>query len=91
MNNVAPTTLLHPVFNNLLQAVIFGRVAFQYDNKENCSCVWPLSCPFQVIVQRYTDPETRNLQQVLFLLRNCINSVKIRLHVTLYFTLAASC
>ena len=26
-NNVAPTTLLHPVFNNLLQLIIFCRVA----------------------------------------------------------------
>ena len=25
-NNVAPTTLLHPVFNNLLQLIIFCRV-----------------------------------------------------------------
>ena len=25
-NNVAPTTLLHPVFSNLLQLVIFSRV-----------------------------------------------------------------
>ena len=27
-NNVAPTTLLHPVFNNLLQLIIFCRVRF---------------------------------------------------------------
>ena len=27
-NNVAPTTLLHPVFNNLLQLIIFCRVVF---------------------------------------------------------------
>ena len=26
-NNVAPTILLHPVFNNLLQLIIFCRVA----------------------------------------------------------------
>ena len=26
-NNVAPTTLLHPVFNNLLQLIIFCRVS----------------------------------------------------------------
>ncbi len=26
MNNVGSTTLLHPVFNNLEQVIIFGRV-----------------------------------------------------------------
>ena len=30
-NNVAPTTCLHPVFNNLLQLIIFCRVFIAYD------------------------------------------------------------
>ena len=29
-NNVAPTTLLHPVFNNLLQLIIFCRVPNEF-------------------------------------------------------------
>ena len=29
-SNVAPTTLLHPVFNNLLQLIIFCRVYCMY-------------------------------------------------------------
>ena len=37
-NNVAPTTLLHPVFNNLLQLIIFCRVylVHLYDKSTSC-------------------------------------------------------
>ena len=37
-NNVAPTTLLHPVFNNLLQLIIFCRVQ---NNTEQLICFVP--------------------------------------------------
>ena len=37
-NNVAPTILLHPVFNNLLQLIIFCRVAIPIDLSYDVKC-----------------------------------------------------
>ena len=45
-NNVAPTTLLHPVFNNLLQLIIFCRVVHVLE----CELSWSdlMFCIFQL-------------------------------------------